>query len=647
MDPNDALTRHPNIAPLLLAAALTMFAVLAFNLPFLYGQRPDLPQVWEVKFEGNSAYRDILLNPVVFNKKPEFWRRRQIEKDRDNRLDLAEVKKDVQRLTRYYQRRGFPNVRVDYRIENLEPEWRRRVVFEIDEGVEQILVEITSQWNWNGQERDAALEAELESRWSKLKLRTNRRFEQILVPEINANITDFFANRGYPFADILLNLEESFAKDSVYADIWLTPGPKVWLDEIKIEGEETVSERLVIRETDLRTGDLYQKNKLYGAQKALFMHQLFRFATVGIDEQVSDSLVSISVKIREEKLRAVQVRAGAGYEDILRAQFSWTHRNVMRWGHSFSVTGKASFIEQRAALGYLVPYVFNNRSKWTTSPFAYRLQERSFLLETIGINTSMIYQFSSNLTASAGFEYTQNNESRRNIVGLEETPSSLFDLSTFDLAAFYELGSLSRKDGWLIQPYYQLSGLITNATFRFQKLGLEVRRYLPLGDRSSLALRGDSGLIFDLRQDSLPASVKFYQGGTNSIRGFQRQQLGPKFAQFDTDGNFLGYVAEGGLLSLGFNLELRRDTGSLIRNSGIAVFLDGGQVWRRRNLFDISEIQYATGLGIRYRSPIGPLRLDFGYKLNPTDEDLGIYQGQDFGGRFSRFAVHLSLGQSF
>ncbi|MCC5935322.1 MAG: BamA/TamA family outer membrane protein, partial [Balneolales bacterium] len=78
----------------------------------------------------------------------------------------------------------------------------------------------------------------------------------------------------------------------------------------------------------------------------------------------------------------------------------------------------------------------------------------------------------------------------------------------------------------------------------------------------------------------------------------------------------------------------------------LAGFLDGGQVWLSYKDVNPADFQYGAGGGIRYMSPIGPIRLDIGWKLNPADEDLNRFNGQEFGG-VNRWALHFSIGQAF
>lgn len=127
-----------------------------------------------------------------------------------------------------------------------------------------------------------------------------------------------------------------------------------------------------------------------------------------------------------------------------------------------------------------------------------------------------------------------------------------------------------------------------------------------------------------------------------------RQELGPKEAVFDSLGAFSGYVPTGGKATLSFNFELRQDVDRFIKGLSFAGFIDGGQVWKTIRTTENRPIQFGVGGGVRYESPIGPIRVDLGYKVNPTDEDLNIYQGdKSMSSAWNRWHFHFSIGQAF
>lgn len=320
--------------------------------------------------------------------------------------------------------------------------------------------------------------------------------------------------------------------------------------------------------------------------------------------------------------------------------------------------GQGIIIEQFFGLNYLFPYVFNTGSSFLIAPFAQHLLQPGYELYQWGITNSFIYRYDRDFTASLSYKFTQNDEVSRKVnINLPDTAKT-YDLSSIQLSALYSKGLRLIERGWVVQPSVQISGLLGTSDYQFQKLAIDVRRYIPVTGSTTLALRVQAAKIFTAQEDSLPRSVRLYLGGSNSVRGWGRNELGPKIAVYENNkgrriqafsprANFKNLIPVGGRTLLAFNIEIRQDLNNLIKGFGFVVFLDGGQVWRRDIDLEQRPLQFGIGGGLRYRSPIGPIRLDVGYKLNPSDKDLGIVRGVNHGTAWDRFAVYLSIGQAF
>ena len=606
-----------------------------------------VPQVWSISFEGNTAYTGMVLKNQIateapgFGEKLKFWDKTGFE------LNEMEIKRDVIRIRNYYQRRGFINVEVEYRIETKNKEWKKEVFFTIKENnpirIEGVAYEIRGD--------DKNIRQIWESRaftrtQSRHPYQQGNRYEMIKKPEVVGQFSDMMKNLGYAYVDV--NIDAAIDSSALSADISIQAdlGPRTYIDSIKVEGNETVDKEYVLREASLRQGDQYSLSDLQTAQRELFNHHLFRFATISIPAQPQDSTLNLLMRIRENEQRSVELLAGFGTEDKLRGQVSWTHRNVAHRGHRFSVTARGSFIEQYVNMGYQFPYVYNTKSSFIISPFGQHLLESNYELLRAGITNSFIYQYSQNLTASASYEFTKNQElSRQRDISLPDTTLE-YDLSSLQLTGYYSQGYGRQQEGWVIQPYLEYSGFFGFASFRFQKLSADIRRFTRLSSSTMLATRVQGGGLFQASSDSLPSNIRFYLGGTNSVRGWYRHELGPKRAQVDSTG-FNDYVPLGGRAMFGFNVEIRQELEFLIDGFGMAAFLDGGQIWETFARVPRRPLQFGVGGGLRYQSPLGPVRVDIGYKLNPTNQDLGIYQGTNYGSGWNRIGIHFSIGQAF
>lgn len=626
-----------------------LWAVLFLSAPSSASafQQDSGDQVWDVVMEGNESFSDLVLKDQIATGEYNFWEKLRFWNRGAHPLAELDVRKDVIRLRNYYRRRGFVNAEVSYRVETLSKEWKKRVVFSV---VERSPVTIGSvEFVFPDTKEDTATIRRSDAYRRAVRshaYRPGNRYETVREPEVSGRFNDVLRNLGYAYSEVEISAAVDTSRLRADLRIICRTGPRTYFDRIGVEGNESVSEDFVIRETGLQEGQSYSLNQMQEAQRELFNHHLFRFATISIPDQEADSTLELLVRLRENPPRSVEASAGFGTEEKLRGQLSWTHRNVFGRGHRFTATGRASFIEQTLSLDYMFPRVYNTRSSIVISPFAQHLLESGFELYRTGINNSFIYRYDQYTTASATYQFTNNLElSRQFDASLPDTTQE-YDLSSFQVSGYYNETLGRDQEGWSFQPLAEISGLFGSATFGFQKLSFDLRRFTRLSPSTMLATRIQTGGLTGASADSLPRNSLYFLGGTNSVRGWNRQYLGPKRVISDSTG-FRQYVPAGGRVMMGFNIEVRQELDMLIEGLGTAVFLDGGQVWSSFGSLSSRPVQFGAGGGLRYLSPIGPLRVDVGYKINPTQADLNRYQGVDYGGAWDRIGIHFSIGQAF
>lgn len=609
----------------------------------------DQPErVWNIDFEGNETYSGMTLRRIIGLEAPSFFRKLRFWNRSGFDFDVTELRRDEIRIQRYYQRRGFPHVAVDSRVERGRRDWSRTVVFEIEEGEPTIID--TVRYEIDADPRTVAYlqdQRDFQRAMERNIMQEGRRYQLIRHSDVEGHFLSALRDMGFAHVNAFVTANVDTA--GRYSDvlITITPGPMSYFGEIRIDGNETVSEELVRRHSGLKTGDRYSSRKLRNGQQEIFGHPLFRFATVNMPAQSRDSIVDINVRVREHALRSLRVQGGLGIEEFARLGVSWQHRNPFGNAHNFSVTTRASFIEQRASMDYLIPYVFNPKSRINISPFGQRLDERSYLLLRGGINTSFIYQVSRETAGTVSYEITRNREQVYSPdVDLPEDDLS-YNISALKLSGYHNQLEIERYQGWVVRPHAEFSGFFGTGSLRYNRYKMDIRRYFNVGEGTQFAIRNEGGLITNASVDDLPSNVRLYTGGTSTVRGWQRRQLGPQRAVLDDDGNFQEYVPVGGKAMFNFNLELRQDLEMILRRFGMALFLDGGAIWEDAEDVNAGDLQFGLGGGFRYNSPVGPIRIDLARKLNPTDEDLNVYNGENFGRAFDRWGIHFSIGQAF
>jgi len=624
-------------------------------------------RIWSIKIEGNSEYTDIVLKKYIANEVPSIWKKLTFFNEKGYYVSIPEIKRDAIRIERFYQRRGFNDVRVSYRLDTKSKYWKKELVFIVTENnpIKISSVKIITQ----ASAKDSTLiyqSEKFKAELNRLPFRQGKIYQPVLRADVESDVAQILRNLGYPYASSEIQAEvDTLSKKAKIAMITY-PGPRARFDSVIVEGETTLGEKYVKRETGIKEGEYFNDGAMREAQRELFGHHLYKFALVSIPDQTEDSTINVLLRVKERNLRSVQITAGIGDYDrlneplrfgnsikLFRTQASWSYRNSRRKGELFSTSAKLSAFDMRLGASYLFPYVYNTKSSITLAPFVQRRIERAYSIDTGGIRNSFGYNYSESVTGTFSYDFTLNQEfdvQKDELGNSVVSPDSIlnYNISSFKFNLYASKGLPRGGNGFIIQPFLELSGLFNEATFSFQKAALDIRGYRKLNNSLTVASRLSGGSIYYAKQDSLPADIRFYNGGSSEVRGWGRQQLGPKEAIFDTLGTFTRFVPNGGKATFSFNFELRQDINRFIKGLSIAAFLDGGQVWRTIKTISDRPVQFGAGGGIRYNSPIGPIRVDVAYKVNPTDADLNIYQGdKSRSSAWDRWGLHFSIGQAF
>ena len=627
-----------------------------------------IDRIWKVKVEGNTVFEDVVIESHIANEAPTIWKKITFFFRDGYEVSDIEIRKDAIRIERFYHRRGYNDASVTYRIDEGTKVWRKELVFIVSEGtpirIDSIRVELDAS------EEDKEIisgSSRYQRSLRRIPYRQGRVYEPVKEPEVIGELTQTIRNLGYPYTESTVVARVDTLGKRASLVISTIPGPRARFDSLIIDGESTIEEHYIERETGIKKGEYFSESDMRDAQREVFKHHLFRYALISIPEQPKDTTLDVLLRVKELPLRSVQMKLGAGDFDrleeriafdnfykLFRTQVSWEYRNVRGRGERFTTTGRYSYFHRKISAEYLFPYVYNTKSSININPFYEYKDEVSYDILTGGIINTFAYQYNRNLTGTFSYEYAINNESNVKLSDNNPTvghvlPDSLlsYNVSTFAFSLYYTRIRESGGRGLVIQPYWELSGLFGESTFSYQKFTLDVRRYFNLNDNLVMATRARGGTIYYAKQDSIPSDIEFYTGGTNSVRGWKRQYLGPKEAAFRDDGTFRRYLPTGGRVLFNFNIEFRQDLDAFLKGFGVAAFLDGGQVWRKVESFGDERLQYGAGMGLRYNSPIGPIRVDVAYMLNPNEQDLNIYQGIDKGDRWQRWGLHFSIGQAF
>lgn len=577
-------------------------------------------QVRYIEFHGIHALQAGELKKVMETKEKRFrWFSKAPLKE-------ADLNEDLDRIEKYYRSRGFYHVRlVSHKIVPLTGD-NVKIEIEIEEGPPMVvssvslLVDGETEGSWHGE------------LMGLLPLKPGERFEIPVYQDIEKVVLRHLGDWGYPKAHVDLKATLNKNTNLASASVSVEKGEICYIGSIKVEGNETIEEEIILRELTFKTGDRFAGSKIQESQQRLFGLDLFQFVDLSVENMEGDgTTLPIRVLVRAAKKQTVRVGVGYGTEDDFRGQVQYEVRNFMGDGRRLQVNTKASSLVQFLEGKLLQPYVLGPRTSLTVSGGVYHEVQESFENRKLVMSPVLNYKWQDKLSSYVGYNLEANRLLDVNVEAVSHLPVDE-ENEEFLVSSFIEGTSwdnvddlLNPKKGVRLIENLEWASVGLGSQVDFVKVTLEGRGYLPFKKYGVLAGRLELGAIHELENTSdIPIFKRFFSGGSDSVRGYPYQRLGPA----DEDGNPVG-----GLSLVEGSLEYRFP----IRDpfEGV-VFSDFGNVFKRSFDFAFDDLRYTAGVGVRYLTLVGPLRLDVGYQLNPPEGEF-----------FDPYQFHFSIGQAF
>ncbi|MEM6645683.1 MAG: BamA/TamA family outer membrane protein [Bacteroidota bacterium] len=639
------------------------------------------------------------------------------------KFNPVELQKDVVRMRRYYRDNGFLNPQITYPNSQLDTTSNTiQVIFSVREGPPLVVSDLVIV---GPDDRSAVVfdDARKQRDWERLiqqlALRVGDRYTEFRRITTRDEVANWLTNRGHAFADVTLEPTIIAAANAVDLRFTVDPGPVAYIETIEVRGQESIDRSAIVRELPFQEGDRFSAAQLAEGQRELFGLNLFRFALAEVPEQERDETVKVRFRVDEAKLRTLTAETGFSPEAGVLFKAGWLHRNFSGGARNLSLNFETESGYPEALVGdpatvnrlFLVsatlrqPYFFNRKVSFSIGP---RVEARKDELLQNGQGSLGLNRFEAGVTASVLYEilpfrtlnadysisYAVQLTSRINEDNVVESFEAVRDpyvKSVLSLSA--TLGKMNDyvnpTRGYYIRPSAQLAGNVGAIIpgVEFNKLALETIGVVPVGPRTSVGMRAFAGRLWTFGRsrtalfgDDVSANDRlkyedrfdqyvYYAGGSNDVRGWDLNQLGPKtpLQIVDNDTTFT-LEADGGTTKLGANIELRAPFFGDNPAWRSAVFLEGARLFSAGSS---TPFRFGTGLGVRYQTPVGYVRLDLAYKLNPSRFDvidaeqafcevnpeldgcaavLAEPEGTSLGLRSSqwrRLRVHLSIGQTF
>lgn len=537
------------------------------------------------------------------------------------------VKVGLENVLYFYKTKGFFRAAVLSQKGKYDPEKNRiDLEFTIQEGEREIIGSISFQGN-------ETIDDEQLQR--SIIIREGEPYDYLKIFTSKYNIQSLYASEGYIYVEVSTSPEDSFllSKDLSFA---IEEGKRVFIESVQIKGNKSVRRRIIEREILVKPGDVYSPQKVHASQQKIYSTGLFydvKFDIEGVREQKEH--VTIIFEVLEGKTKWVAVGAAFQTPNRITGDIGWGNDNLFNNNQSVGInyTYTFNFEDEKWAhleVNYAEPYLLGAPVHFGLHLFnqrevSYRISEEDrsqFFSNIYGINSR--FGYSINIYT----EVTTEIKLKKAFINVIGDYKPQLDVVTNSVIFAYSQDTrdniFNPRKGVLSLTSLELAGSILQGDNHFIRYVQDISMYHRFTRRSVIASKIKIGYTVPIENttgSSISVDERFELGGPSSLRGYAESSIGEP----DIRGKRSGiYLINGGE-------ELRFPLYKLL---GGAVFIDWGGLWLRKEDIKFKEIKVGVGLGLRYNTVIGPIRLDYGYRLTDRTPQ---YRGN----------VYFAIGNAF
>lgn len=566
---------------------------------------------------------------------------------------------DLFRIQALYYDRGFVTVKVGEPTSTISQD--RRFIYlsiPLEEGLQYNIGKITFAGELELRDPEGHVLVDESRLREKLAIKSGALFNRTHLFNDIQNLTDAYRDYGYANANVTPNSHVNPETREVDLEMEVERGDVVHIERIEIVGNTRTRDKVIRRELRIHEGDRFSASLINSSRARVTQLGFFESVNITQTRGSRPDLMTLSVEVKEKSTGTFQVGAGLSSVESFIATAQISQNNFLGNGQMLSLQARLSFgtyARQIATVQFYEPYFLD--TMWSLGMNAYLTQAnyQDFLRNSKGFSPSLGYPITHELRVSLGYTL-ESIQISTNYGGTGYTPA-LRNLnrngisSAVNASIFYDT-----RDNRLFPTkgqYHELQGEISNPALgsdvdmQFKRIQFTARAYHPLFWKFVFKFKGEMGWVFGGGPYGVPISERYFPGGIYSVRGYDLRGLGPRVqvGNLSDPSSSTNQFIVGGDKQVVMNYEIEFP---IVEAAGIkgVLFADAGNAFNDdESLFYAGQsskppaylirsgrkispplgLYYATGFGLRWFSPIGPLRFEWGIpitKRHPTDRNI-------------------------
>lgn len=609
----------------------------------------------DIIFQGNKTFDDDeLLGIMVSSEKDWFyWFNDSGVLKRDY------VQEDANRIGSFYQNHGFIDVKVGEPVIEKKNEWLY-VTFEIKEGQRYKVGVITIEGDLIQDEYQLL---------AMSKLGEERYYSRDVLRKDSLTYTDLYASKGYAFADISPDTKKDALNHRVDVNYHITKGELVYVNRIRIKGNTRTRDKIIRREMALDETDIYDATAIKKSTSRLKRLDFFEDVSITPEPTDEDDTMDILVDVKEKSTGTFSVGAGYSSVDSLMFMAEVSQNNFLGRGQHVAVMANIGGVNTQYSFKFTEPHLNDSKLSFGFDIFSWEHEYDDYTKSSTGVGFRFGYPIWWGWRSFASFGYENSNlsdiDDLSGYIDGDVDPDTgyvttvdpdtgvvtITDPETDEYTTLYPTADIILKTQDINKTNYVTFGMAKdtrNANYnpssgyrhvltiknaggplggdaQYTKYEGSTSWYFPMWKDLVFHYKLAGGFVTENETNSLPIYERFYLGGLSTVRGFENAKISHID---DKTGDRYG-ATNMAYQNVEVLFPIAKDAGL----SGV-VFFDAGHVWGGLDEpqdygfedFDFGELSMGAGIGFRWMSPMGPLRLEWGKNLDPkNDEDSSVW----------------------
>ena len=572
--------------------------------------------VEEITFQGNTTFEDSDLLDIVQTGTYSWWISWLTDA---GVLKMDILKQDAARLGAFYQNHGFIESKVGTPVVEQKGDGLF-ITFPIEEGPRYRvgIVDVAGD-----------LIKDKEMLISTLQIRQEPFLNRQILREDTTRITDIYAENGYAFAEVTPRINKTDVGKRVDILLQIDKGSLVYFNRVEIQGNTRTRDNVIRRDLQVKEGGLFDSKAIRTSTLKLQRLGYFEEVTVTPKPTLSEDKMDVVVDIKEKATGQFSVGAGYSSSENLIIMGEITEDNFLGTGNRLSLNGYLGSQTARYKLAFTNPRLFDSNVSGGIDLFNWEIEYDDYTKNSTGAGVRFGHPFFEKWYAYYG--YTIENTDLSDIdddaseVIKRSAEINLSSSVRWSLVRDTRNRTFSPSTGSRNSASIKYAGGPLGGEAQFTKVEGASSWWFPMVWDTVFHVKGAAGQAFANEDDKLPVYEHFYLGGMNSIRGFESYSISPLDAESGEKigGDKMWY----GTVSVIF---------PLLKDMGMQgeVFTDFGNVYAVEDNWDFSDYKKTAGVGLLWLSPLGPLRLAWGFNLDRQEDEDSSNWDFSMGGTF-------------